>query len=81
MAAQQELALRLLHALFDVGLDLLAQRDVGQRVTLIDFHLSGDKHRGSLRRERFDFCDQLRAIDAGHDQIGQHKIDVAAPEL
>ena len=32
LAAQQELALCLLHALFDVGLDLLAQRDVGQRV-------------------------------------------------
>ena len=30
LAAQQELALRLLHALFDVGLDLLAQRQVGE---------------------------------------------------
>ena len=67
LAAQQELALGLLHALFDVGLDPLAQREVGQRVAgpaedeaqprldverLEDLDLLGQREVGRVARRR-----------------------------
>ena len=48
LAPQQELALGLLHALFDVGLDPLAQRQVGQ-----DLAGPGDDQAQARRRRRW----------------------------
>ena len=61
LAAQQELALRLLHALFDVGLDLLAQREVGERVA----GPAEDEAEPRLDVERLEHLDLLRQREVG----------------
>ena len=61
LAAQQELALRLLHALFDVGLDLLAQRQVGQRVA----GPAEDEAQPRFDVERLEHLDLLREREVG----------------
>ena len=62
LTAQQELALGLLHAFFDVGLDLLAQRQVRQRLT------GPPEHQAQARLE----VDGLEHFDLlGQRQVGR----------
>ena len=62
LAAQQELALGLLHALLDVGLDPLAQREVGE-------HLAGP---GEHQAQAVDDVDRLEDLHLlGERQVGR----------
>ena len=61
LAAQEELALRLLHAFLDVGLDLLAQGQVGQRVAGPTQHQA----QPCLDVERLEHLDLLAQREVG----------------
>jgi len=54
--------------------------NIGKGFALVDFGPARDQHRGSLRRESFDFFDQPRTVHAGHAQVGEHQINPAAAE-
>ena len=70
LAAQQELALCLLHALLDVGLDALAQRQVGQGVA------GPSEHQAQPRLD----VDRLENLDLlGQGQVGRVPGHVGQP--
>ena len=49
--------------------------------SVVHFYFAREKNRRSLRRNIFDFFDQLASIQAGHDQIRKHQIDAALLEM
>ena len=66
LAAQEELALRLLHALFDVGLDLLAQGEVGEGVP----RPTEDEPQTRLDVDRLEHLDLLGQREVG--RVARH---------
>src|SRR6516225_11587006 len=58
----------------------LGQEDVGLSVPIVDPHLARKQNRRRARRNGLNGFDELGAVQAGHDQVAQHQIDVATAE-
>jgi len=58
----------------------LRKKHIGEGFALIDPHSARNQQRGHIWRNRFDFFDELSAINPGHHQIGQDQINAALAE-
>ena len=64
---------RLVHA--------LGQKNVGERVALVDLDPPGNQDRRSVRGNRLDLLNQLRTVEAaGHDEVTEDQVHPAAAE-